>query len=66
MFMAAAAASPAWTLLGVKGLGTTTFPPIGTFIDTGRIAYRQHHWGHTPAPNWPYFMEFAEKQLSKK
>src|SRR5512146_433605 len=63
MFMAAAAASPAWKLLGYEGLGTSTFPPMGTFIDTGRIAYRQHHWGHTPAPNWPYFLEFAKKQL---
>lgn len=66
MFMAAVAASPAWTLLGVNGLGTTTFPPIGTFIDSGRVAFRQHQWGHTPAPNWPYFLEFAEKQLGKK
>lgn len=66
MFMAAAAASPAWTLLGAKGLGTTTFPPMGTFINTGRIAFRQHQYGHTPAPNWPYFLEFAEKQLGKK
>ena len=66
MFKAAVAASPAWTLLGVKGLGATTFPPMGTFIDTGRIAYRRHHWGHTPAPNWPYFLEFAEKHIGKK
>lgn len=66
MFMAAAAASPAWKLLGYEGLGTSTFPSMGTFIDTGRIAYRQHHWGHTPAPNWPYFMQFAQKQLAAK
>ena len=36
MFMAAAAASPVWDLLGAKGLGTTTFPPMGTFIDSRR------------------------------
>jgi len=63
MFLAAAAASPAWKLLGQEGLGTTTFPPMGTLIDSGRIAFRQHQYGHTPAPNWPYFLEFAAKQL---
>ena len=28
MFMAAADASPAWEILGAKGLGTSTFPPM--------------------------------------
>ena len=65
MFKAAVAASPAWKLLGHEGLGTTTFPPMGTLIDSGRIAFRQHEYGHTQAPNWPAFMEFAEKQLGK-
>lgn len=66
MFIAATAASPAWKLLGVEGLGTATFPPMGTLIDLGRIAFRQHQYGHTPAPNWPYFLQFAEKQLGEK
>jgi hypothetical protein len=66
MFIAAAAASPAWTLLGVEGLGTSAFPPMETFINSGRIAFRQHQYGHTPAPNWPAFLEFAQKQLGKK
>ena len=45
MFMAAVAASPAWNLLGAKGLGTTTFPPMGTLIDSGDVAFRQHEYG---------------------
>jgi hypothetical protein len=61
MFKAAVAASPAWEVLGHKGLGTSTFPPMGTLIDTGDVAFRQHQYGHTPAPNWPYFIEFASK-----
>jgi hypothetical protein len=65
MFMAAAAASPAWELLGAKGLGTSKFPPMGTLIDSGDIAFRQHQYGHTPAPNWPYFIEFADKEFKK-
>ncbi|HEY1804931.1 MAG TPA: acetylxylan esterase [Terracidiphilus sp.] len=66
MFMAAVAASPAWKFFGYEGLGTETFPPMGTLIDSGRIAFRQHEFGHTPAPNWPYFLAFAQKQLSSK
>jgi hypothetical protein len=65
MFMAAAAASPVWDLLGAKGLGTTTFPPMGTLIDSGDVAFRRHQYGHTPAPNWPYFIEFADKEFKQ-
>jgi hypothetical protein len=65
MFMAAVAASSVWGLLGAKGLGTTTFPPMGTLIDSGDVAFRQHQYGHTPAPNWPYFIEFADKEFKK-
>lgn len=63
MFMAAVAASPVWDLLGAKGIGTTTFPPMGTLIDSGDVAFRQHQYGHTPAPNWPYFISFASRYL---
>jgi hypothetical protein len=66
MFMAAVAASPVWDLLGAKGLGTTTFPPMGTLIDSGDVAFRQHEYGHTPAPNWPYFIDFADKEFKKR
>ena len=65
MFMAAVAASPVWELLGAKGLGITTMPPVGTLIDSGDVAFRQHEYGHTPAPNWPYFIEFANKEFDK-
>ena len=66
MFIAAVAASPVWDLLGAKGLGTTTFPPMGTLIDSGDVAFRQHQYGHTPAPNWPCFIAFAEKKFKKQ
>ena len=65
MFMAAADASPAWTILGAKGLGTDTFPPMLTLIDTGDVAFRQHQYGHSPAPDWPYFIGFAQKELQE-
>ena len=66
MFMAAVAASPVWPLLGARGLEATTFPPIGTFLNTGDIAFRQHQYGHTPAPNWPYFIEFASREFKQR
>ncbi len=63
MFIAESHASPVYRLLGVKGLGTTVFPHIGTPLTTGTLAFRQHHQGHTPAPNWPYFMNWAKRWL---
>ncbi|WP_348269075.1 acetylxylan esterase [Edaphobacter paludis] len=66
MFMAAAAASPVYQLLGKKGLGTTTFPPIETPLVEGDIAFRQHTGGHTPAPNWPTFITFASRYIQIK
>ncbi len=61
MFMAAAAAGPVYTLLGKKDLGTTNFPPMGTGLMDGDIAFRQHNGGHTDAPNWPVFLDFAAR-----
>jgi hypothetical protein len=63
MFKAAAAASPAWEILGKRGLGTSTLPAMESLVDSGAIAFRQHEYGHTPAPNWPYFIAFASRTL---
>jgi hypothetical protein len=49
--------------LGKKSLGTDTFPPMGTALIDGDIAFRQHEGGHTPGPNWPTFLEFAGRYL---
>lgn len=62
MFMAEAAASPAWEVLGEQGLGTdTSFPPVNTLVGSKDMGFRQHLYGHTPAPNWPYFIDFAAR-----
>jgi hypothetical protein len=63
-FMAAAAAGPVYKLLGKKDMGTTEFPPIETGLMDGDIAFRQHSGGHTPAPNWPTFIAFAERYFN--
>jgi hypothetical protein len=61
MFLAAVAAGPVYKLLGKNDLGTTEFPPIETTLISGDIAFRQHSRGHTPAPNWPTFLTFADR-----
>jgi hypothetical protein len=66
MFKAASLASPVWVLLGRKGLGTTSFPSMNVLIDSGDVAWRQHQYGHTPAPNWPYFIDFASRYLKAR
>jgi hypothetical protein len=63
MFLAEVAAGPVYRLLGAKDLGTTEFPPVETAVVSGDLAFRQHPFGHTPAPNWPAFLDFASHYL---
>ena len=62
-FLGAVGAGPVYRLLGGKDLGTTTFPPMETGLLGGDLAFRQHRFGHTPGPNWPYFLDFAGRYL---
>ena len=63
MFMAAAAAGDVYALLGRRPL-PAAFPPVETLLDTGDLAWRQHPQGHTPSPNWPYFLDFAARAFA--
>ena len=63
MFLAAAGAGPVYRLLGKKDMWTTEFPAIETALIDGDVAFCQHSGGHTPAPNWPTFLEFAGRYL---
>jgi hypothetical protein len=63
MFLAEAAAGPVYRLLGAKGLGRAVYPPMETTLIEGDLGFRQHPYGHTPQPNWPYFLEFASHYL---
>jgi hypothetical protein len=68
-FMAAVAAGPVYKLLGKKDLGTPgnyltdPLPPINAASTNGDLAWRQHDGGHTDAPNWPAFLEWANRHL---
>ncbi len=69
-FMAAVAASAVFRLLGARGLGvnenyhSAKMPPVNTGLLSGQLAWRQHDAGHTDAPNWKYFIPWADKFLN--
>jgi (4-O-methyl)-D-glucuronate---lignin esterase len=65
MFLAEADAGPVYELLGKKGLGATEMPPVETALVSGDLAFRQHNAGHTAGPNWPAFLTFASRYLSR-
>jgi lysophospholipase L1-like esterase len=68
-FMAAVDASAVYRLLGANGLGIdedyrdAKLPPVNTGLLNGQLAWRQHDAGHTDAPNWKYFLPWADKFL---
>jgi hypothetical protein len=71
-FMAAVAAEPVFRLLGAKDLGVTAdyrsaqMPAVNVGLLDGQLAWRQHDGGHTDAPNWKYFIPWADKFLHHK
>jgi hypothetical protein len=65
-FLAGVGADPVYRLLGRKGLGTPEFPKMETGVVDGDLAFRQHGGPHTDAPNWPVFLEFADREFKKK
>ena len=66
MFEGGAYAGPVYRLLGKKDYGTTEFPPQETALVNGEVAWRQHSGGHTTGPNWPTFLEYADKYIQSK
>ncbi|PTY07655.1 acetylxylan esterase [Opitutaceae bacterium EW11] len=61
-YLGAAAASPAYELLGVKGLVMPDPKPMAdrSYL-SGRLGYRFHTGGHTDEPDWPAFLDFAQR-----
>ena len=62
-FISASKASPVYELLGYKGVGTDLFPGMDNGLMDGRLTYRQHHGGHEAGPNWPFFLDFFEREV---
>lgn len=65
-FLACAAASPVYELLGKKGVGTRDMPTPDVALIQGDLAFRNHVGGHVDSLDWPVFLEFARRQLKLK
>jgi len=70
-YMAAIAAGPVFRLLGAKDLGKTDdyrtekMPAVNVGLLDGQLAWRQHDGGHTDAPNWKYFIPWADRFIDR-
>jgi hypothetical protein len=64
---ATVAAGSVFKLLGAKDLGLSNdykkegIPAVLQSLTNGHLAWRQHDGGHTDAPNFPTFIEWANK-----
>jgi len=69
-YMATVAAGVAFKLLGAKDIGVSNDywkeakPTVNVGLLEGHLAWRQHDGGHTDAPNFKYFIPWANKMLS--
>jgi len=64
MFLAGVNAGPVYRLLGKKDLGTSEMPKQEAGLIDGDIAFRQHAGGHTTGPNWPTFIQWADRYFN--
>jgi hypothetical protein len=65
-YKATVAAGPVFKLLGAKGISTPQMPPVLTGLLDGQLAWRQHDGGHTDAPNFQFFIPWANRELGYK
>ncbi|MEJ8817677.1 glucuronyl esterase domain-containing protein [Lacibacter sp. H407] len=69
-YQATIAAGSVFKLLGAKDLGVSNdymnekMPPMLTDMLDGHLAWRQHDGGHTDAPNFKFFIPWANRMLS--
>jgi hypothetical protein len=68
-YKAIIAAGEVYKFLGAKDLGVSNnymnehMPPVNAGLLDGQLAWRQHDGGHTDAPNFKYFIPWADKML---
>lgn len=68
-YQAIVAAGTVYKLLGLKDLGVSNdyrkeqMPPVNVGLLDGQLAWRQHDGGHTDAPNFKYFIPWANTML---
>ncbi len=70
-YMAAVAAGPVFRLLGAKDLGekqdyrVAKMPAVNVGMLDGELAWRQHDGGHEDRSNMKYFIEWANRLMSR-
>jgi hypothetical protein len=64
-FLAAAAASPVWPLLGAPGLSSTDYPEAEVPSGTTGLTWRRHNGGHTNLPNWPFVIAWSKASWAR-
>jgi hypothetical protein len=70
--MAVIASQPSYRLLGATDLGrsdnyhTEKMTGVNVGLLSGDLAWRQHDGGHTDAPNWKFFIPWADREISHK
>jgi len=68
-YRATVAAGKVFELLGRDAVGTdehyqtAQLPDVNQGLLDGALAWRQHDGGHTDAPNWKYFIPWANREL---
>jgi hypothetical protein len=65
MYLTTVATTPVYELLGKQGIiMNDTRPQLDVGYISGDLAYRYHIGGHTDAPDWPSFWQFALKYVN--
>ncbi len=70
-FMATVAAQPVYALLGAKGRSVSSdyhaakMPAVNEGLLDGQLAWRQDDGGHTDAPNFRYFIAWADGLMGR-
>lgn len=60
-FLAAVSAGQVYRLLGKKDLGSRDMPAPDTALTAGELAFRYHAGPHSDAPDWPAFLQYAQR-----
>lgn len=63
MYLAVRAASPVYELLDARGVTTEAMPEPDVALTEGELAFRNHRGGHHTTPDWPFFLDFAQRYL---
>jgi hypothetical protein len=70
-YMATVGAGPVFRLLGARDIGekedyrTAKMPSVNTGLVDGELAWRQHDGGHEDRTNMKYFIEWANRMMTK-